>query len=588
MKHQPKSIRPALPALLLLVALALSACTSGETETATATIAPAPTEEPAAEPTTPPAEEPTATAEPEATPTIAVAEGECAAPTADTQLIENRAQGYCLLLPAAYLSSETSPGDFDYFVGSQLGVSDPRLFVHIEGANGRTPDQAADEWLAFFGLPFEPERNADVTLAGEPVVQLDGVPGQDIQRILFVVHEDRLYRLTLVPAGPDDAIYEATLALYDQLLDSWRFFPAEGEIPVVEQPPVDEAVGLCPDLPRPAIALFVPGAAPGEFLFLDPLSGANCNAVPAGEPMRGFQAAAGALYYTLQPDEQLMVHRLSESDNTLTPLDFTAAAFEDALVGYNFVVSPDGSQIAWAVVGEAVGRLYVAGVDGSDLVTPLPDFENPAEGFRALTPVRFSADGSTLFYTLQPVGIGGSWIGFNGRYDNLYALRLRTEAPPELIFDCATIGSLLCIGDFSELDGAVNALAYTNGTEVVILNGSGETLNSITLEHDYVGYPTFGPGGDLVFYGADLLEETDGPPTPEMGYLYRVAPPTAPHELLVSDPGLLYPAEFLDGATVLVNYVHDNNWGVAIAGLDGTLTPLLEAVNASFVEVVAD
>jgi hypothetical protein len=283
-----------------------------------------------------------------------------------------------------------------------------------------------------------------------------------------------------------------------------------------------------------------------------------------------------------------MVHRLAEADSTLTPLDYTVTGMQDAFMGYNFVVSPDGNQIAWAVAGPETGRMSVSNIDGSELVTPLQDVADPAGGSGALAPVRFSADGLTLFYTFQPVGSGSSWTEFSGRYDNLYALRLRTEAQPELIFDCSSIGELLCIGDFSELDGAVNALAYTNGTEVVILNGAGETLNSIALDHDYMGYPTFGPGGELVFYGADLRPESEGPPMPEMGYLYRVAPPTAPHELLVSDPGLLYPAEFLDGATIVVNFSSADNWGVAVVGLDGSLTQPPEAVNASFVDVVAD
>jgi hypothetical protein len=222
------------------------------------------------------------------------------------------------------------------------------------------------------------------------------------------------------------------------------------------------------------------------------------------------------------------------------------------------------------------------------MVAPLPDFQVTPENRRAVVPVRFSADNSTLFYTLQPVGVGGSWIAFNGRYDNLYALRLRTEAEPELIFDCAELGGLLCIGDFMELDGSVSVLAYTNGAEVVVLNGQGDTLNSITLEHDYVGYPTFGPAGDLVFYGADLAADTGGPPMPEMGYLYRVAPPTAPHEVLAGDAGLLYPAAWLDDTHVVVNYVSGENWGVALVGLDGLLDVLQSEPTALFVDVLRE
>lgn len=236
-----------------------------------------------------------------------------------------------------------------------------------------------------------------------------------------------------------------------------------------------------------------------------------------------------------------------------------------------------------------MSKMWVAGSDGSDVVMPLSPLLSESEGMRlALTPVRFSADNSTLFYTLQPVGLGGVWSSFVGRYDNLHALRLNTDAEPALIYDCQNDHVVLCIGDFYEVENQVANLAYVDGPSMVILNGLGETVNTITLNHDYVGYPTFSPGGELIFYGADLADGPEATIQPELGAIYRVAPPTAPHELLTSSPGLSIPQSWLDATHVVVAYYHGEGdyWGAAIVGLDGLLQVLQSEPSASFVDVL--
>lgn len=80
----------------------------------------------------------------------------------------------------------------------------------------------------------------------------------------------------------------------------------------------------------------------------------------------------------------------------------------------------------------------------------------------------------------------------------------------------------LCPGDFQVQENEVVALAYTDYQEgvVVIRNGQGKVLSRHTPDADYVGYPTFGPGGDLVFYSA-ALAETDSMPLAEVGTIHR-------------------------------------------------------------------
>ncbi len=349
-------------------------------------------------------------------------------------------------------------------------------------------------------------------------------------------------------------------------------------------------MGLCPDVPRPAVSLFIPGEG---YLIIDPISGQECHTTLDGDIPGLFQAVNGAVFYTVLQEDQFVVKRL-DRDGTASLLSFTAVDRDDALLYHSFVVSQDGSRIAWSATsagpdysGPEVSNMWLAGIDGAALVTLLHEERSGAEDRWTPVPVRFSEDKSTLFYTQQPIGMGGMWSSFVGRYDNLYALHLEAEAEPALIFDCAGEQSILCIGDFIELEGQVTSLAYVEGSSVVILNGAGAVLNTIALEDDYVGYPTFGPTGELSFYGADQDEGPNASIMPLMGTIYRVAPPTAPQEVLASAPGLLFPAGWMDGTHVVTGYATGgDNWGTAIVGLDGTLQVLDSAPNGSFVDVL--
>jgi hypothetical protein len=204
--------------------------------------------------------------------------------------------------------------------------------------------------------------------------------------------------------------------------------------------------------------------------------------------------------------------------------------------------------------------------------------------------VRFSADNGTLYFTYQPMGLGGAWSSFTGRYDNLYALRLDGTAEPTLLFDCQDDHITMCIGDFYEVDNQMANLAYVDNTGVVIIDGQGQVVNTLVVNHDYVGFPTFGPAGDLIFYGADLDEGPGAQLQPEMGIIYRVAPPTAAYELLLSAPELSLPQSWLDSTHAVISYYHSDGdyWGMAVIGLDGSLQVLETEPYPSLVGVLVN
>jgi hypothetical protein len=298
-----------LTVLTIFLSLLLAACTPGastqeltptvqaEQPTAAPTEVPAeePTNEPTEEQTEEPTEEPEAETETGAEPT-AVAEEEsdaesesaealagCPEPEDEMQLISSTVAGYCFLIPAGF---ERSPfGDDD---GFSLGIYGPestpghreRAFVNvteittptIETTDETTPTVDAQAHVESIvegllaSLPGFTPTQSSLTLGGLPAIQLDNLPGQDINRKIFAVYEDRLYELTFVPVDEvrPDASAEME-ELYALVVESFRFMPAtdaassfapmltwEGEIDgachtLTIEPDGTASVGVCDD-----------------------------------------------------------------------------------------------------------------------------------------------------------------------------------------------------------------------------------------------------------------------------------------------------------------------------------------------------
>ena len=356
-----------------------------------------------------------------------------------------------------------------------------------------------------------------------------------------------------------------------------------------------EPTTFCPEIARPALILFLPS---DQLLLFDPASGATCPLPVPGRYAGMVELTPGA-FFSPAPSataggDALVIQRYLP-DGTVEDLPYTLLEGAGAASYTGFTVSGDARLIAWGSIGPSedggmsATSLSIASLETGEVtatVTPEPGVES-----RGLMPIRFDPETDTLYYALQPYGVGGSWIAFVGRYDNLYAMPADGSGEPELIFDCADKGLFLCLGDFFVTGGAVTGLAYVDqeaGT-LFVENGAGEVLNTLQGTEDYIGYPTWGPVGELVYYTATLAEMTDGPPAAELGNLQRVAPPTAPAETIVSDPALALPIEFLDDTRVVVNWVTEAEtglWGLALAGVEGSVELLDVPSGASVAGIV--
>lgn len=275
------------------------------------------------------------------------------------------------------------------------------------------------------------------------------------------------------------------------------------------------------------------------------------------------EAAAGEAAYT-------EVRRLLP-DGTELSLPFTRVT-ESEGVFLGFVPSPDGRLVVWGAGSRAadgvttINNFYMADVEGRQVVTLLSDWEQ-ADG-RFAWPVRMSWDNQKLFFALTAPE-GGDWNNNSGRYDALYVIAIGNS--PELVFDCQVLGLVACLNDFANY-GYV--LAYTHGTHIVVAYRGGQIVADIATGADFAGYPLLTPNGDLLYYTAQVEQDTNGFPIPTLGRLYRLPEPyEGEPELLIETPGLLPIPRWLDEIHLVTDYTENNIWGTAVVNMvEGTVT----------------
>jgi hypothetical protein len=156
----------------------------------------------------------------------ATGEGACPTATADTRLLKNERGGYCLLHPTDFRSEQPNPDETVLLTGSLQDVDAGRAYVQVGDAGGRAAPEVAGSTLKEIAasLPGWGVRQSTTLVGGEAAIVLDNVPGQEIGRQVIAVHDNRLYRLTFVPADPaQGAAYQEMEALYRTVIGSFRF-----------------------------------------------------------------------------------------------------------------------------------------------------------------------------------------------------------------------------------------------------------------------------------------------------------------------------------------------------------------------------
>ena len=98
------------------------------------------------------------------------------------------------------------------------------FWLEISDSFDRTAEEIADEEMTYAaGLAVS---RWTMTIGGEEAVVLDGMPGQDFQRRVYVVHEQALYVLAFMPTRlENNAAVDQMEALYSLITKSWRWSP---------------------------------------------------------------------------------------------------------------------------------------------------------------------------------------------------------------------------------------------------------------------------------------------------------------------------------------------------------------------------
>ena len=112
--------------------------------------------------------------------------------------------------------------------GDTLG--DAWVSIETEAVEGRTAAQVAEAQISSAGAGFNITRQ-DLELGGEEAVMVDGLPGPDPWRKMFVVHDNRLYTLTFQPWQPvPEGNGQRNLLedLYTLVVDSFHFLAVGG------------------------------------------------------------------------------------------------------------------------------------------------------------------------------------------------------------------------------------------------------------------------------------------------------------------------------------------------------------------------
>jgi len=109
-----------------------------------------------------------------------------------------------------------------------------RFWLEISDSYDRTAEKIADEDMTYAveqqGVLLENLGHWTVTLGGEPAVVLDGMPGQELQRRVYVVHQQTLYVLAFWPARSENkAAGDQMETLYAAVINSWTWSPCSAK-----------------------------------------------------------------------------------------------------------------------------------------------------------------------------------------------------------------------------------------------------------------------------------------------------------------------------------------------------------------------
>jgi len=140
-----------------------------------------------------------------------------------SELFSNDQSGLCFSYPQGY--TQISADAVEIAAPDIAGTDTKGLFwLEVSDSENRTAEEIADEEMTYAsGLDVD---RWTVTIGGEQAVVLDGMPGQALQRRVYIVREQTLYMLGFWPARSENkAAGDQMEALYTIVTNSWAWSP---------------------------------------------------------------------------------------------------------------------------------------------------------------------------------------------------------------------------------------------------------------------------------------------------------------------------------------------------------------------------
>lgn len=140
------------------------------------------------------------------------------------ELFSSDRLGLCFSYPQGY--TQIPYNDAVEIAAPDLPGSDVKglFWLEISDSYNRTAEEVADQEMTYVtGLDVG---RWTVTLGGEQALVLDGMPGQELQRRVYIVHQQTLYILAFWPTRSENkAASDQMEALYAAVTRSWAWSP---------------------------------------------------------------------------------------------------------------------------------------------------------------------------------------------------------------------------------------------------------------------------------------------------------------------------------------------------------------------------
>jgi len=210
---------------------------------------------------------------------IATAEPSCPEPAPGTQLLRHEEHGYCLLYPDGLVWVD---GGCLVPEGPAMGCHTAVALFSVDDAAGRSADQVAEKMIADSEaeVPGIAIQRTGSTVAGQPAVVLEGLPGVTGTRDVLIVQADRLYRLTFILPGAEQASVDQFERLYNTVIDSFTLVPSAARSAASTVTPSAEA---SPEAGGSAVVVFV---RDGNIVVWEEATGSSQTIVDSGDVIR--------------------------------------------------------------------------------------------------------------------------------------------------------------------------------------------------------------------------------------------------------------------------------------------------------------